>query len=64
MIDFAALTSAFDILFGSWQPWLVVLPGLIIGLIFGAIPGLSIPVAMAVFLPLTVYLDFLPAVLF
>lgn len=64
MIDFVALASAFDILLGSWQPWLVVIPGLIIGLIFGSIPGLSIPVAMAVFLPLTVYMDFLPAVLF
>lgn len=64
MIDLVALTSALDMLLGSWQPWLVVIPGLFIGLIFGAIPGLSIPVAMAVFLPITVYMEFLPAVLF
>lgn len=64
MIDLVALTSALDLLLGSWQPWLVVIPGLLIGLIFGAIPGLSIPVAMAVFLPITVYMEFLPAVLF
>lgn len=64
MIDFVALTSALDMLLGSWQPWLVVIPGLFIGLIFGSIPGLSIPVAMAVFLPITVYMEFLPAVLF
>jgi len=64
MIDLIALNSALDMLLGSWQPWLVVIPGLFIGLIFGAIPGLSIPVAMAVFLPITVYMDFLPAVLF
>lgn len=64
MIDMIALGSAIDLLFGSWQPWIVVLPGLLIGLVFGAIPGLSIPVAMAVFLPITVYLDFLPAILF
>lgn len=64
MIDLVALTSALDLLLGSWQPWLVVIPGLLIGLIFGSIPGLSIPVAMAVFLPITVYMEFLPAVLF
>ena len=64
MIDFDALASAAELLVGSWQAWLVVIPGLLIGLVFGAIPGLSIPVAMAVFLPATVYLDFLPAVLF
>lgn len=64
MIDTIALGAAVDLLLGSWQPWLVVIPGILIGLIFGAIPGLSIPVAMAVFLPLTVYLDFMPAILF
>src|SRR5690606_32787682 len=59
-----ALSGATDLLFGAWQPWLVVPPGLLIGLVFGAVPGLSVPVAMAVFLPLTVYMDFLPAMLF
>src|SRR5699024_5054708 len=44
--------------------WLVVPPGLLIGLFFGAIPGLSISVSMAVFLPATLYMDFLPAILF
>ncbi|MFN4088257.1 MAG: tripartite tricarboxylate transporter permease [Alphaproteobacteria bacterium] len=64
MIDVPALLGATDLLFGAWQPWLVVPPGLVIGLVFGAVPGLSVPVAMAVFLPLTVYMDFLPAMLF
>lgn len=64
MIDFDALHKAIDLLSNSWLPWLVVIPGLLIGLIFGAIPGLSIPVAMAVFLPVTVHMDFLSAVLF
>lgn len=64
MIDFDALHKAIDLLSNSWLPWLVVIPGLLIGLVFGAIPGLSIPVAMAVFLPLTVHMDFLSAVLF
>ena len=64
MIDVPAFFGATDLLFGAWQPWLVVPPGLLIGLVFGAVPGLSVPVAMAVFLPLTVYMDFLPAMLF
>lgn len=49
---------------GDPMAWLVVPPGLLIGLIFGAIPGLSISIAMAVFLPATLYMDFLPAILF
>ena len=64
MIDFTAFASATDLLFGAWQPWLAVPPGLVIGLVFGAVPGLSVPVAMAVFLPLTAYMDFLSAMLF
>ncbi|SDX68479.1 putative tricarboxylic transport membrane protein [Albimonas donghaensis] len=64
MIDATAFASALDLLTQSWQPWLVVPPGLLIGLIFGAVPGLSVPVAMAIFLPLTAYMDFLPAILF
>ena len=64
MIDFDALHKAIDLLSSSWLPWLVVIPGLLIGLIFGAIPGLNIPVAMAVFLPITAHMDFLSAVLF
>ncbi len=64
MIDQTALASAAALLGESWTPWLVVPPGLLLGLIFGAIPGLSVPIAMAVFLPVTVHLDFLSAVLF
>lgn len=64
MIDLTAFSGATDLLFGAWEPWIVVPPGLLIGLIFGSIPGLSVPVAMAVFLPLTAYMDFLPAMLF
>ena len=64
MIDQAAFLAAVDLLSRNWQPWIVVPPGLLIGLVFGAIPGLSVPVAMAVFLPITAYMDFLPAILF
>jgi putative tricarboxylic transport membrane protein len=64
MIDLSAFTAALGLLGSDPMAWLVVIPGLFIGLIFGAIPGLSISIAMAVFLPATLYMDFLPAILF
>ncbi len=51
-------------LFSSGTPWLIVIPGILIGLIFGAIPGLQISMAMAIFLPITLYMDFMQAMLF
>ncbi|MCP3054432.1 tripartite tricarboxylate transporter permease [Aurantimonas marianensis] len=59
-----ALQSAFVILTSSWSAWGWLLPGLLIGLFFGAMPGISITMAMAIFLPLTLYMDFLPAIIF
>lgn len=64
MIDLSAFTAALGLLGSDPMAWLVVIPGLFIGLIFGAIPGLSISIAMAVFLPATLYMDFVPAILF
>lgn len=64
MIDLGALGDAFGLLFTSFQPWMVVIPGLIIGLLFGSIPGLQTSMAMAVFLPATLGMDFLSAMLF
>lgn len=64
MIDLGAAQSALALLGGSWEPWLVVIPGLLIGLIFGAVPGLQGSMAMAICLPLTLYMDFLTAMLF
>ncbi|TKW64735.1 MAG: hypothetical protein DI616_17785 [Paracoccus denitrificans] len=64
MIDTIAFAQAIGMLFGSIDPWLWVIPGLLIGLIFGAIPGLQISMAMAVFLPITFNMDFLQAMLF
>ncbi len=64
MIDFGALDAAFALLSSSWTAWVFVLPGLIIGLFFGAMPGISITMAMAIFLPMTLYMDFLPAIIF
>jgi len=64
MLDVDAMQSALIMLFTSLGPWLVVVPGIIIGLMFGAIPGLQISMAMAIFLPLTLRVDFLQAMLF
>jgi len=64
MIDLSSLYDAFALLGSSWQPWGLVVPGLIIGLVFGCIPGLQTSMAMAVFLPATMTMDFLSAMLF
>lgn len=64
MIDVDALYSGLGLLFSSATPWMIVVPGILIGLVFGAIPGLQISMAMAIFLPMTLYMDFLVAMLF
>jgi len=64
MIDLDALTAALHILATSWQPWLVVVPGLLIGLVFHAIPGLTTSMAIAICLPIVPYMDFLSALIF
>ncbi|WP_447555481.1 tripartite tricarboxylate transporter permease [Vreelandella sp. EE22] len=64
MINIDAFQAALELLASTPAAWLVVPPGLLIGLFFGSIPGLSISIAMAVFLPATLYMDFLPAILF
>ncbi len=64
MIDEVALREAIFILSNDPDAWMVVPIGIVIGLIFGTIPGLSISIGMAIFLPLTLHMDFLPAILF
>jgi putative tricarboxylic transport membrane protein len=64
MIDFPAFGSAVAMLAGSPEAWIWVVPGLLIGLIFGALPGISVSMAMALVLPATLYMDFLPAIIF
>ena len=64
MIDFAAAGSAVALLAGSLDAWIWVIPGLVIGLVFGAMPGISVSMAMALVLPATLYMDFLPAIIF
>lgn len=63
MLDMHAFSQSLDML-SAIGPWLYVIPGLLIGLIFGAVPGLQISMAMAVFLPVTFGMDFLQAMLF
>lgn len=64
MIDFSALGGALHLLSGSWQPWLVLIPGLLVGLLFHAIPGLTTSMAIALFLPVLPYMSFLSALVF
>ncbi len=64
MIDVHSFLAALTLLSASAAPWLIVIPGILIGLVFGAIPGLQISMAMAVFLPMTLYMDFVQAMLF
>lgn len=64
MVDLSSLSDAFALLGSSFVPWSFVIPGLIIGLVFGCIPGLQTSMAMAVFLPATLAMDFLSAMLF
>ena len=64
MIDLSAFASAIHLLSASWQPWLVLVPGLLIGLVFHAIPGLTTSMAIAICLPVIPYMDFLSALVF
>ena len=64
MFDFDALQAGFGLLFSDFSPWLIVIPGILIGMLFGAVPGLQISMAMAIFLPMTLYMDFMQAMLF
>jgi putative tricarboxylic transport membrane protein len=64
MINLTALMDAVHLLGSSWQPWLVVVPGILIGLIVHAVPGLTTSMALAICLPLIPYMDFLQALIF
>jgi putative tricarboxylic transport membrane protein len=64
MIDFDAVSGGLTLLGSSGEAWLYVIPGLLLGLIAGAIPGLSVVVALALVLPLLQYMGFLPGVIF
>ncbi|WP_322895501.1 MULTISPECIES: tripartite tricarboxylate transporter permease [unclassified Yoonia] len=64
MIELDAVAGAFELLTSDASAWLLLIPGLLVGLVFGAMPGISITMAMAFALPATLYMDFLPAIIF
>src|SRR5918998_1914909 len=64
MIDFAAVSKAFALLGSSWVPWAVIVPGILVGLIGGAMPGISGTMTLALALPFTLYMDFFTAIMF
>lgn len=64
MIDMDAFMAALAIMGTSVGSWGWIVPGLLVGLVFSAIPGISITMAMAIVLPMTLYMDFFPAVVF
>ena len=64
MINLHALLSALHLLGSSWQVWMVVVPGILIGLLVHAVPGLTTAMALAICLPLIPYMSFLEALIF
>jgi putative tricarboxylic transport membrane protein len=64
MLDVNALSSALISLASDPQIWVMMVAGLFIGLIAGSIAGVSTTMAMAICLPLTLYMEFMPAIMF
>jgi putative tricarboxylic transport membrane protein len=64
MLDIPALLGAIHIIGSSAESWLWIVPGLVVGLVFSAIPGVTISMAMAIVLPLSLYMDFFPSIVF
>ena len=60
MFDGAALISAFGLLADPMTLFLLVV-GIVLGLIIGILPGLGPPIAIALALPFTFYLDTVPS---
>lgn len=63
MIDLDATASAISLLSTDPMAWMVIAPGILIGLLAGAIPGISASMAMVILLPFTLYMGFVPAIL-
>ncbi len=63
MINIPELITGTTMLFSEPVIFFVIPLGLVIGLIAGAMPGISNTMAMAIVLPLTLYMDFMPAVM-
>lgn len=60
MFDAAALLSAFGLLFEPFTLALLVV-GIVLGLVIGILPGLGPPIAIALALPFTFYMDAVPS---
>lgn len=56
-----AIIDGFAALFGTWQPVFFAITGTLLGLMAGAIPGLSASTTIALLVPVTFYLDPLSA---
>lgn len=58
------IIDGFSALFSSWNPIFFAILGTVIGLIGGAIPGLSSGTMVSLLIPVTFYMDTLPALAF
>jgi len=63
MSELSSLWAGISLL-ADWQVILMMVLGLIFGIITGAIPGFSTPLAISVMLPLTFGMESLPAIVF
>ena len=63
MLDIPII-QGFATLFSSWEPVFFALLGTVIGLMAGALPGLSASAAIALLIPLTFYMDTVSALAF
>ena len=64
LIDWQALASAFHILESSYSAWLLTVPGIALGMLGGAIPGVSSALILAIVLPATLWMSLLSALIF
>jgi len=58
------IITGFETLFSGWQPVFFAVLGTAIGLFAGATPGLSASAAIALLIPVTYYMETLPALVF
>lgn len=60
---FSQLIQGFGLIFTP-QPLLMILLGVVIGIIVGALPGLNVSTGLAIMLPLTFFMEPIPAISF
>lgn len=64
MIDAHALMGALRLLGSSYTAWLLTIPGLALGMLGGAIPGVSSALILAIVLPATLWMNLLSSLIF